>query len=214
MAVYIPGRLQVPIDELYTRLEALESMTLQHSSIGRAGLRIYDAGRLVFEGGGGVQIDDDGFIVINGDLSGEGNFSWQGPWDLQGAGKITGDVEIDGKARIKNETTLEDDLVVTSDGRILVGGMTIAQVGSAGRITFPNGAHVHAVGSDVRVTNGNSSVLVSGSRAALTSNGVSIDVSGAGVTINPIGVPTLTGTGLLKGLLVLGDDGILRRVFN
>lgn len=89
---------------------------LRNSAIGAEGLLVYAGGRIWFVGGGGLDIQDGGFINIDGDLTGAGALTWTGPWKLAGPG------DIEGAADITGILTLLSQLLVKSGGKITVQG--------------------------------------------------------------------------------------------
>lgn len=138
--------LRQEIQKLWRELRRVAKATLQNASIGRAGIRFYDAGSATFEGGGGVRILGGGFI------DGSGTFDWTGPMNLQGAQTITGPTtftgqmtvngpwDLNGNGDITGDVAISGDLTLNSDltlgtGRIVAGPVRIDKLGpAAGRI--------------------------------------------------------------------------------
>lgn len=131
MGVDHPG-LPMSLEELLRVVRREAVATLQHASIGRSGLRFYDAGYALFQGGGGIQIDDGGYIVINGDMTGIGRIDWTGPSIFRGTVNVTGNSAFGGTLDILGVTRLANDLIVDPSGQISIGPILIDRNGSCG----------------------------------------------------------------------------------
>ena len=234
MAVDHPG-IGFSIEQLMRMVRREVVATLQNASIGRAGIRVYDGGWILIEGGG---LSVTGKQTVSGELEGTGKFVWIGPWELRGNGKITGDTEVTGKLRVtgdaelggntvikkdldvqaktrlRGKTTLEDDLEVLPGGKIKAGNMIIDTTGG-GSVTFANGARVGSSGSTVSILMGTSSVTVDNNSAMISAAGRVVEVNGSGIRFSPSGVPQLTGTGLTKNMLLMDPStGQISRVYS
>lgn len=117
------------------RREALAA--LQNSSIGRAGLRIYDGGVLLIEDGG---LSITGTATVTGTLTGSGSLKWTGPSLFEGTVNVTGNSAFGGTLSILGATTIGGLVTLNNDlslgtGRILAGPVIIDRSGpSGGRI--------------------------------------------------------------------------------
>lgn len=152
MATFHMGEdgFQQEIRRLWKAIKDVSRATMQNSSIGRAGLRVYDAGRILFQGGGGVQIEDDGFIQIDGDLTGAGDFEWTGPWEFLGNGEVSGDVDWSG------DIDLTGTITVAAGGEIVVDGsqpIRLGESGGAARITMGSGGSIWSTGDGISMSN-------------------------------------------------------------
>lgn len=168
MGVDHPG-LSMSMGDLIRTVRRIARQTIQNASIGRAGIRVYDGGRILFEQGGGVEIRDDGFIIIDGDLTGNGNLNWTGFWRFISAagGEIDGDVALKGNfdltgkltsagiriegGKIYAGTGTKQVVIDGTTGRVTIGGMKIDPNDHDGMITLPNGGQVLAEGNATEV---------------------------------------------------------------
>lgn len=184
------------------RREALAA--LQNSSIGRAGLRFYDGGKALFQGGGGVEIQDTGYIIIDGDLTGDGDFNWTGPMVFTGTVNATGNTAWSGIMSIVGE------LRVLPGGKIQVGNMIIDPA-NGGSVQYPGGAVVKGgVGGGVVVQSGAYAAVVTNTGASLGKNGYGFSVTdSAGFRADglPVGNP---GTQYPAGVIYKNTNGQLR----
>lgn len=118
MGVNHPG-LGISLEQLIRMVRREAVATLQNASIGRAGLRVYDGGWILIEGGG-LSVTGtatvSGVMKVTGELEGSGTLDWTGPWSLEGDGTIPGDVRITGDVDIIGK-------LVTS-GAVELGGNT------------------------------------------------------------------------------------------
>ncbi len=231
MAVHHPG-LQMEITDLLRLVRQEALATIQNAAVGSAGIRVYDGGWILIEGGGlsvTGTANVSGTLTVTGKLNGDGTLDWTGIWKMSGPGTVTGDVTVTGSMRVtgdmkiektldvtastrlRGKTTVEDDLTVTSGGSVKVGDMTIETVGASGRVRFGNSAQVYASGSEVRVSMGTGDVTVSNSSARVQYGGVAVEITGSGIRMSPIGIPTVTGTGLPSGTLILGSGGYIKQ---
>ncbi|WEK60497.1 MAG: hypothetical protein P0Y60_14445 [Candidatus Microbacterium colombiense] len=119
--------LKQEIQRLWTEVHRVGRATLQHGSIGNAGIRFYDAGSATFEGGGGV------FILDGGSLTGAGGgvLDWTGTVYLRGPTGVQGNFSTSGSTRLAGPVTLDNNLTLGT-GRIVVGPLLIDKNGSYG----------------------------------------------------------------------------------
>lgn len=153
-----PGSQRQEFQRLWTAIRAVAKATLQNGAIGRAGLRFYDAGRALFQGGGGIQIDDGGYIIINGDLTGIGDIDWSGPSIFRGTVNITGNMATSGTLYVAGATTLAGAVTMNNDltmgtGRIVAGPVRIDRAGSYGGRVYSTSILVLEAGNAVLINN-------------------------------------------------------------
>ncbi|WP_136044926.1 hypothetical protein [Microbacterium sp. K41] len=193
------------LDQLLRIVRREAVATLQNSAIGRAGLRFYDAGSAVFEGGGGVDVRHSGYVKVDGDLTGSGDFDWTGSWSFAGPGTVTGSVAWSG------DITLTGDMVVAATGRMFVGSMIIDPNSNGGSIKFSGGPEVYASGSKLSLYSGFGAFIeLDGSSAKINGPGARwFEVTAAG--FRAVGLPTRSGTGLPSGAVGADVDGTLWR---
>lgn len=122
--------------------------TIQHASIGRAGIRVYDGGWIRIEDGG---LAITGSQTVYGRLQGDGVFDWTGPVNLRGAQSVTGPTtftgtlvvngawDLNGNGDIAGDVNLSGDLNVLSGGRIAAGPVIIDRGGSYGGRVYSSG---------------------------------------------------------------------------
>lgn len=225
MAVDHPG-MNMSLDMLVALIRRQVVATLQNSSIGQAGLRVYGGGWITIENGGlsvtgsalvsgSLQVTGtllqigpwsmEGDGTISGNVDGSGSLRWTGDWELQGNGEISGDVtitgalDVTGKTRLRGKTTLENDLEILAGGKIKVGDMVIDPAG-AGKITFANGTEVRAGEGGVTIANGVSSVTVAPGFTRIGVGGSAVYVDGTGIFMS--NVPLTAEPGLPPGTLM------------
>ena len=202
MAVHHPGRMQ-SLTDMQHQIKQVVKSAMKNASVGADGIRFYEGGRAVFMGGGGIDIQDGGFISINGTIDGDGNFIWdgtftqRGPWAMEGDGDITGN------------TALAGNLTVTSGGEIIIGDMVIDPTAGAGRVTFANGAVIQAEENGVSVKHGSSRVNVNTSRVNIAHGFNRIDIQDDGVHI--VTPATFNDPTLPAGVLRAGAGGRIER---
>lgn len=148
MGVDHPG-LGMSLGDLQRMVRREAVAALQNSSIGRAGLRFYAGGKALFQGGGGVEIQDSGYIIIDGDLTGAGDFNWTGLFNQEGTSTFTGPTVFTGTINATGNTawsgsmSILGDLFVLSGGRIQAGAVTISPAAGGqvqvGTITIDGG---------------------------------------------------------------------------
>ncbi|QZY52928.1 peptidoglycan DD-metalloendopeptidase family protein [Leucobacter tenebrionis] len=102
--------------------------TLQNSSIGSAGLRIYGGGWIRIENGG---LSVTGTAVVSGSLQVTGTLLQVGPWTMEGPGTITGNVGMTGDLtgsgmlrwtgdwKLEGDGEISGDVKITGDTEIL-----------------------------------------------------------------------------------------------
>lgn len=195
------------------RREALAA--LQNSSIGRAGLRFYDGGKALFQGGGGVEIQDTGYIIINGSLTGLGEFNWEGTFVQTGQSTFTGPTTFTGTINATGNTawsgtmSIVGDIVILPGGRLVVGNMIIDPA-NGGSVQYPGGAVVRGgTGGGVVVEQGAYSATVTSSAAFVGRSGVGFLVNNNGISIQGAldGSP---GNGTPQGVYYRDGLGMLR----
>lgn len=209
------------LKDLARRITALERATpLNNASIGRNGLRVHSGGVITIQNGG-LSITGTaeviGALIGSGQLTWTGNVSFTGPVDLEGDVAITktldvtagavfrstlntvgasafgGTVSIVGALRLRSETTLEDDLTVTSGGKITVGNMKIGEGthGSGKGISFTNGGAVSANSNSVEVYAASGGLLSVGTGSSALYHGANgVIADGSGVRVSGAGVNT------------------------
>lgn len=178
------------------RREALAA--LQNSSIGRAGLRFYDGGKALFQGGGGVEIQDTGYIIINGSLTGLGEFNWEGTFVQTGQSTFTGPTTFTGTINATGNTawsgimSIVGDIVILPGGRLVVGNMIIDPTSNGGSVKFSGGPEVYASGAELSLYSGGGGSFVTLSPTMAKVNGPGarwIEVNSAGIRM--AGLPTI-----------------------
>ncbi|PRB14459.1 hypothetical protein [Microbacterium sp. MYb62] len=170
--------IKAELSGLRQRVRELETGTPQQSMSITEGRMRFIGGLLRIDSGGRVEIvgflqiqgqaDIIGPVTISGDTHSTGEWTQVGPWHLNGDGSIAGDVDITG------DLNLLSDLIVSSLGRIKVGGMTFDPSIAGGAVTFPNGAQVFTNGSTIQVYLGNGVVQVSDSEVKMQLGGTSL----------------------------------------
>lgn len=176
------GGLAQEIQRIWRELRRVAKATLNNGSIGGAGLRVYGGGEIRFEQGGGVRILGDGYIDIDGDLTGAGDLSWTGPWNLSGLGTVTGDVAWSG------DLNLTGNITVLPGGKIQVGDMIIDPA-DGGKVIFPNDAIVQAdPGGGIRMIQGLNRVYVGSGLVSMQYGSRTIALSASGQRMD--GLPT------------------------
>lgn len=193
--------LPMSLGDLMQKVRREAVAALQNSSIGRAGLRFYAGGRALFQGGGGIQIDDDGYIILNGNMTGEGEFDWSGNAIFRHTVNIVG------------PTALGATLTVTAAGKIIVGDMVIDPT-SGGSVTFPNGAVVSADGlGGVQMRQGANSVFVSPGLVSMQYGARSYAISASGHQMGGLETtPSSLAGGAVPGTVWSDSSGELFRV--
>ncbi len=178
------------------RIRRLAKATLQNSSIGRAGLRIYEGGRLRIEGGGGIDIVGTGYINIDGDITGAGDFQWSGPWKLLGNGTVSGNVAWSG------------DLNLT--GIIRAGNVVINPSAAGGQISFGSNRTIDAGAGFLAIRDGARFMVFNSTGVAINggSGSPTVTVSVNGVRIS--GLPKVTKAGIPSGCVYVASDGYLK----
>jgi hypothetical protein len=218
MGVDHPG-LGMSVGELVRTIRRIARQTIQNASIGRAGIRFYDAGSATFVGGGGVRILGGGFI------DGSGTFDWTGPMNLQGAQTITGPTTFTGQmtvngpwkfvgnGQITGDVDVTGTIKVLPGGKIQVGGMTIDPFTGGGRIDFGDGRMIHAASGHLAIYDGTRFIVFNSTGVAINGGG------GPTVTVGPggiQGVPTIPKSQAppeaFVGAAVFDSNGALRRV--
>lgn len=198
------------------RREALA--VLQNSSVGRAGIRFYEGGRALFQGGGGVEIQDTGYIIINGSLTGLGEFNWEGTFVQTGQSTFTGPTTFTGTINATGNTawsgimSIVGELRVLPGGKIQVGNMIIDPA-NGGSVQFPGIGAIRADTNGVLLEAGNTFAVVRQGFAYIGLPGQSFSVDGLnGPRIQ--GLPTVSSasTGLPIGTLYVDPSGYLYRV--
>lgn len=203
--------LRQQIQELYRMVRRLGKATLNNASVGGGGIRVYDAGAIRFEQGGGVIINGSGYITIDGDLTGAGDFDWtgafkaRGPWELIGDGDVTGTVDWSGDLR------LTGDIVVLAGGTIKAGAITIDPSSNGGSVRFAGGPEIYASGSTLGLysTGTGGWVELDDAGARLHNGARSVQVTDTGFRL--AGLPSRSGTGLPTGAIGADVDGTLWR---
>lgn len=205
--------LSMSLDQLLTIVRREAVKTLQNSAIGRAGMRVYNAGRILFQGGGGIQIEDGGFVNINGggylnidgDLTGDGDFDWTGTLTQTGQSTFTGPTVFTGTINATGNTAWSG--IMTIVGRIVAGNIEINPTDNGGTVKI--GGHslyvsgtiltlLHSSGAQVVLNNGSASLLAGG-------RGVSVGAAG----FQFIGLPKVAKSGIPVGSVYKGGDGYI-----
>lgn len=183
-------------DELMRQVRQLAVATIQNSAVGRAGIRFYDAGKALFQGGGGIEIQDSGYIIIDGDMTGAGDFDWTGSFNQEGASTFTGPTTFTGTINATGNTawsgtmSILGDVIVLPGGKIQVGNITIDPTANGGSIKV--GAHSIYVNGAVftLLHSSGSQVVMNSGGVALISGGKSISLDATGISMT--GLPTVS----------------------
>ncbi|KRD51968.1 hypothetical protein [Microbacterium sp. Root280D1] len=210
-------------DPLLKRIEALEQLLranpLRNASFGSGGITVYDGGRIRFTEGGGIVIEGDGYIIIGGNLTGDGTFQWTGPWkfnngdgEIAGNVKLTGDFDLTGKF-IAGNIRIEDGKIYVGEGaaaividgaasKILAGNMTIDPA-EGGSVAFPGGAKLDAdPGGGVRLTQGTNRVFVGDGLVSMQMGTRSIAISASGIQMTGADtIPSSLAGGAIPGTI-------------
>lgn len=190
--------------------------TITNSSIGRNGIRFYDGGKALFQGGGGVEIQDTGYIIINGSLTGLGEFNWEGAFVQTGQSTFTGPTTFTGTINATGNTawsgimSILGDIIILPGGRLVVGNMIIDPA-NGGSVKYPGGAVVKGgTGGGVVVESGAYAAVITNTGASLGRNGYGFSVTdSAGFRADgmPVGNP---GPEYPKGVIYKTPLGQLR----
>lgn len=170
------------------RREALAA--LQNSSIGRAGLRFYDGGKALFQGGGGVEIQDTGYIIINGSLTGLGEFNWEGTFVQTGESTFTGPTTFTGTINATGNTAWSGTMSIVGELRVLPGGKIqvgnmIIDPANGGSVQFPGGASLQAdPDGGIRIIQGLNRVYVGSGLVSMQMGTRSISISASGIQMS------------------------------
>lgn len=202
-------------DELLSEIRRSARDALQNSSIGRNGIRFYDGGKALFQGGGGVEIQDTGYIIINGSLTGLGEFNWEGTFVQTGQSTFTGPTTFTGTINATGNTawsgtmSIVGDIVILSGGRLVVGNMIIDPT-NGGSVKYPGGAVVKGgVGGGVVVESGAYAAVITNAGASVGKSGRSISVTDTGFQF--LGVPDGSpGNGTPQGVYYRDGLGMVR----
>lgn len=200
---------QQKMDALWRAVRRVAKQAFTHISVGRGGIRVYGGGEITFEQGGGIRILGDGYIDIDGDLTGAGDLSWTGPWNLSGLGTVTGDVAWSG------DLNLTGDIVVTATGRIIAGAIIIDPSTSGGQIGFGADRRIHAGTGFLGIYDGSRFVVFNSSGVTLNggSGSPTVTVGPTGLTIS--GLPSIeswAANGAVEGTLWQDTAGKVYRV--
>lgn len=209
MGVDHPG-LGMSLGELMRMVRREAIAALQNSSIGRAGLRIYDGGVLLIEDGG---LSVTGTANVSGTLTGSGSLTWTGPSLFQGTVNVTGNSAFGGTLSILGATTIGGLVTLNNDlslgtGRILAGPVIIDRLG-------PAGGRIRSTGQLI-LGDGSGSVYVDGSTSvqgplSCTGNFFASGDVGGGSKSFWIDHPTKAGKQLRHGSLEGPEHGVYYR---
>lgn len=153
--------LKMSLDELQRFIRREAVATLQHASIGRAGIRVHSGGFITVENGG---LDVTGTATVAGVLTGSGTFDWWGPSILRGTVNVTGDLYtsgamgIAGLLTVAGATTLNGSVTMNNDltlgtGRVLAGPLRIDRAGSYGGRVYSSSYLVLEAANNVLIPN-------------------------------------------------------------
>lgn len=205
-----PGSENQELQRLWAAIRTIAKATLQNSSIGRAGLRIYDGGVLLIEDGG---LSVTGTANVSGTLTGSGNLTWTGPSLFQGTVNVTGNSAFGGTLHILGATTIGGLVTLNNDlslgtGRILAGPVIVDRLG-------PAGGRIRSTGQLI-LGDGSGSVYVDGSTTIDGPLGVTGDINATGNVYGDnkffrIDHPVKAGYTLLHGSLEGPEHGVYYR---
>lgn len=221
--------LSMSLDQLLTIVRREAVKTLQNSAIGRAGMRVYNAGRILFQGGGGIQIDDGGFVNINGggylnidgDLTGDGDFDWTGTLKQTGKSTFTGPTVFTGTINATGNTawsgtmSIVGDIIVLPGGKIIVGNMVIDPTSNGGSVKFAGGPEVYAAGSKLSLYSGLGAFIeLDGAMAKINGPGARwLEVNSSGFRfVNLPTIPRASANNATVGTLYVDTAGVAYRV--
>lgn len=181
-------------EDLLRRVKALEVATpLANASAGRGRVRMYDGSELLIQDsnlrviGTAVitgTLQADGTIKLTGTLTQSGTSTFTGPTNLNGKTTVTGDFDVNGPTklngttRITGKTTLENDLDVTSGGKIKAGVVTVDPAHLSGAVKFDNGTHVAATPNGAQLAKG-----ATGGAVTVSTNQADLGVPGGASVI-------------------------------
>lgn len=158
MGVHHPGHGAVADLKRVQRNQAVAS--IQNSSVGRAGLRVYDGGVLLIEDGG---LSVTGTATVTGTLTGSGSLTWTGPSLFEGTVNVTGNSAFGGTLSILGATTIGGLVTLNNDlslgtGRILAGPVIIDRLGPAGGRIRSTGQLILGDGTGVVYVDGSTTI--------------------------------------------------------
>lgn len=217
MGVHHPGHGAVADLKRGQRNQGVASIT--NSSIGRDGIRFYDGGKALFQGGGGVEIQDTGYIIINGSLTGLGEFNWEGTFVQTGQSTFTGPTTFTGTINATGNTawsgimSIVGELRVLPGGKIQVGNMIIDPA-DGGSVQFPNGARVSGDGvGGVRMAQGANQVYVGPGLVSMQYGTRVISITGSGHQMSGLDTaPSSLANGAVAGTIWADPTGKLFRI--
>lgn len=144
------------VAEIFSRLDKLDRATMNHSAIGRGGLRVYGGGGITIENEGGLRVTGTaeiiGRLLATGVVDFEGDVTISGPLVVEDGGSVTiGSIEFqpDGSAKFGTLTIDPEGKITTGtaeinpDGSATFGNFSIAANGdltSAGTLTIDGAA--------------------------------------------------------------------------
>jgi len=194
--------LEQRIAGLQRDLRRVARATLQNSSIGRAGLRVYDGGWIRIEDGG-LQVT--GTASVSGRLEGDGTFDWLGPVNLKGAQSVTGPSTFIGQMIVNGPWDLNGNGSITGDVAVKSGGEIRVQ-GAGGDVVLSStygSPRINLGGA--QIDGGTSFTVTVGSTTVYFAEG----------TIRIAGMPTVSQAsypGSFPGAVVADTSGKLYRV--
>lgn len=193
--------------------------TLQNSSIGRAGIRVYDGGWIRIEDGG---LSVTGTQTVTGTLTGSGTFNWTGPMNLQGAQSITGPTTFTGQmtvngpwklvgaGQITGNVNVTGDIEILAGGRVKVGNIIIDPSTAGGQIDLGSGRTIDAGSGFLAIRDGARFVVFNSTGVSINggSGSPTVTVSVNGVRMS--GLPKVTKAGIPSGCVYVASDGYLK----
>lgn len=174
---------------------------LNGSSVGSGGQRFYGTGRLTVENEGLYVV---GVANISGTLAGDGTLNWSGdvnvtgPTSLDGPTDVGGALTVDGTMDIKGKSTLQNDLDVTSGGKIKVGGMTLDPTANGGSVVFSGGGGVQGQAGVTAIKGAGNAGVIMNDYVSVFAGASTLDVRSAGITAT--GNTTFSGYLIATGL--------------
>ncbi|MEI3845204.1 MULTISPECIES: hypothetical protein [unclassified Microbacterium] len=185
------------------RVESAEGIRVNQVIGGDPGIRVT-----------GLQLVD-GTLRITGRLEGNGTIIWQGTIDLQGPWKLTGNGQITGNVDITGILKLMSDLIVATNGRIVVQGPDGDTVLNNSRMDFANGSSVRADIDGIQITKGNAQAAAFDGVARLRVGSRSLTVSNTGITASMNTIPKVdVGAWAQPNMVVISGSNELLRVVN
>lgn len=184
---------------LVDRVRRLENTSmLQDASVSEGRLR-FIGGTLRVDSGGRVEIEGtlqiDGATELTGTTQITGPLTVTGTWELEGDGEITGDVDLTGELTVAGSQPIK---LHTQGGQAVItaGGGRLRGTSDGVNLDAPGGGSLFAAAGTIL-------------GAGATYGSYQVSANAGGVQLH--GIPTVTGTGLPTGALLVDASGYIRK---